>query len=100
METKSYLIYAPSATQRLVAQQNEDGSWLLSKEWRKSANEEWKQGKGISLPIVAGISTAKLLANVLIGKQETERVWEDVKRDSYTHKNYADTYNRGAVALG
>ena len=97
---KSYLIFASSSTQRLVASKNEDGSWLLSKEWRKSADEEWKCGKGILLPVISGISTATLLGNVLIGKQETERVWEDVKRDSYTHKNYQNAHYRGAAFVG
>ena len=45
-----FLIGQLSKTQRLVIQSNPNGSWLLSKEWRKLSNQPWIQGKGITLP--------------------------------------------------
>ena len=44
------VLFQTSSTQRVTATQNEDGSWLLSKEWRHNTNESWIQGKGITLP--------------------------------------------------
>ena len=65
MSTK-YLIHAFSSTQRLVATKKKPGDWLLTKEWRSNAKEEWKVGKGISLPRVADKSVANDLGYLLV----------------------------------
>ena len=44
------LLFQTSSTQRVTATQNEDGGWLLSKEWRHNIQEPWMQGKGITIP--------------------------------------------------
>lgn len=64
---KPQIICQTSNTQRVVAESHPDGSWLLSKEWRKNADEEWIQGKGISLPVINGQSTAQKLGRMLLG---------------------------------
>lgn len=44
------LLFQTSRTQRVTATRFDNGDWLLSKEWRKSVDDEWLQGKGIMLP--------------------------------------------------
>ena len=44
------LLFQTSRTQRVTATKNENGSWLLSKEWRHNDNEPWVQGKGFLVP--------------------------------------------------
>ena len=44
------VLHQYSLTQRLVIQSNSDGSWLLTKEWRKFSDQPWTLGKGILLP--------------------------------------------------
>lgn len=60
------LVHQPSSTQKVEAIRNEDGSWLISKYWRKSKNEEWQLGKGIEFPEKA----AKRLGNILTSNSE------------------------------
>lgn len=86
------LVHQSSSTQRLVAQSNEDGSWLLTKEWRKDKNDPWIQGKGISLPQAA---VAQKLGKLLTGDssnaewlEELENgVGENGKGDPRTHQS-------------
>lgn len=63
----AYLLYSMSDTQRVVAYEYESGEWLIAKEWRHSAIDNWTQGKGVFLPIVSGIKTSNLLGNLLLG---------------------------------
>ena len=44
------LLFQTSDTQRVTITKNEDGSWLLSKEWRHNNQEPWILGKGVLLP--------------------------------------------------
>ena len=60
------IVFQASNTQRVAVEPYPDGSWLLSKEWRKNADEDWVQGKGIHLPIVKGQSTAHKLGKILM----------------------------------
>ena len=46
---KETVIYTPSSTQKVMLTDFGDGSWLISKLWRKSAYDDWKIGKGILL---------------------------------------------------
>ena len=56
------LVHQPSNTQKIEAIRSEDGTWLISKYWRKSKEDEWQLGKGIEFPAQA----AKRLGNILI----------------------------------
>ena len=62
-----FVLFASSNTQRVTAQVNET-SVLLTKEYRKSTEEDWKIGKGIT------ISTSELifLGNLLRCESEDE----------------------------
>lgn len=68
------LIHQSSSTQRIVAQPNEDGSWLLSKEWRKQPDDPWIQGKGINLPYSY---VAQKLGRLLMGEKISGVEWLD-----------------------
>lgn len=89
------LVHQPSQTQRVVAQRNDDGSWVISKYWRKTANDEWTQGKGIELPIVDGKQTSQRLGKMLIadGKVDGVEVISDEFRGSgKSEPNKENTY--------
>lgn len=60
------IVFQASSTQRVVAEPYLDGSWLLSKEWRKQADDDWIQGKGIHLPVIEGQPTAVKLGRILL----------------------------------
>ena len=60
------IVFQASSTQRVVAEPYPDGSCLLSKEWRKQADDDWIQGKGIHLPVIDGQPTAFKLGRILL----------------------------------
>lgn len=60
------ILFQTSSTQRVTAESFPDGNWLLSKEWRKRADDDWIQGKGIQLPVINGQSTAFKLGWILL----------------------------------
>lgn len=60
------IIFQASSTQRVTVESYSDGSWLLSKEWRKQADDDWIQGKGIHLPVIDGQPTAIKLGRILL----------------------------------
>ena len=74
------LVHQYSSTQRIVAQKNDDGSWLISKYWRKSANEPWIMGKGIELPVIDGKQTSKRLGELLVSDGNLEG-FEEITED-------------------
>lgn len=44
------VLFENSNTQRVSVQINDNGSVLISKDWRKTPDGEWMQGKGINIP--------------------------------------------------
>ena len=44
------MLFQNSSTQRVSASRFDNGDWLLSKEWRKTSDNPWVQGKGILIP--------------------------------------------------
>lgn len=60
------IVFQTSDTQRVAVESYSDGSWLISKEWRKQADDDWIQGKGIHLPIINGQPTAYKLGQILM----------------------------------
>ena len=84
------LVHQYSATQRIVAQKNDDGSWLISKYWRKTANDAWIQGKGIELPVVGNVP--KRLGELLLNDGEVEG-YEDVTDDIYRGSEKSEPNN-------
>lgn len=60
------IVFQASSTQRVTVEQVDDGSCLLSKEWRKQADDDWIQGKGIHLPVIDGQPTAVKLGRILL----------------------------------
>lgn len=53
------VLFQSSDCQRVVATR-EGKAVLISKEWRKSASEDWQKGKGITLPETSLIDLASL----------------------------------------
>lgn len=49
-DNSKMILFTNSATQRVVAQATEQGTILISKEWRKTEQDEWTLGKGIEFP--------------------------------------------------
>lgn len=49
-DNSKMILFTNSATQRVVAQVTEQGNILISKEWRKTEQDEWTLGKGIEFP--------------------------------------------------
>lgn len=99
MSTK-YLIHNFSSTQRLVATKKKPGDWLLTKEWRANPNEEWKVGKGISLPNLGDRSVAGDLGYLLVNDGVVsgfhiidERTGES-KHEKNTHSRTKKTHSR------
>ena len=104
------LVHQYSSTQRIVAQKNDDGSWLISKYWRKTASDQWIQGKGIELPVIEGKQTSKRLGELLVSDGEIDG-FEDVTNEEYrgsekgepnenTNYGTAYTHNNRAFAMG
>ena len=102
------LVHQYSATQMVVAQKNDDGSWLISKYWRKGTSEPWKQGKGIELPVAGNVP--KRLGELLLSDGEIDG-FEDVTELNYAGSekgepnesaNYSESCsnNGPAVAVG
>ena len=101
------LVHQPSSTQRIVAQRNDDGTWIISKYWRKTADDEWVQGKGIELPVVNGKQTSKQLGQMLVadGKIDGVEIISDkgsVNSEPEENTNYstAYTYNNRTTSMG
>lgn len=76
------LVHQYSSTQRVVAQRNDDGSWLISKYWRKNSSESWTLGKGIELPVVDGKQVSRRLGELLVSDGNVSG-YEDVTKDEY-----------------
>lgn len=55
-----FILFENSDTQRVTAKVD-NGCVLISKEWRKSSNDEWMLGKGITCPINHIINLGKIL---------------------------------------
>lgn len=55
-----FILFENSDTQRVTAKVD-GGCVLISKEWRKSSNDEWTIGKGITCPINHLINLGKIL---------------------------------------
>ena len=55
-----FVLFSNSNTQRVAVEVNGD-SLLLSKEWRRTAQDEWKTGKGIEIPKQQLIKLIKIL---------------------------------------
>ena len=71
-----FVIFQSSNTQRVTANIHEqENEVLLNKEFRKSSDEDWKIGKGITLPKNKLI----LLGNYLSGK--TSDLPKDTKEE-------------------
>ena len=45
-----FVLFENSNTQRVSIQINDNGDMLLSKDWRRTPNCKWIQGKGINIP--------------------------------------------------
>lgn len=45
-----FVLFENSSTQRVSVQINDNGDVLISKDWRKTPDGEWIQGKGINIP--------------------------------------------------
>lgn len=78
------VIFQASNTQRVTAESYTDGSWLLSKEWRKQSGDDWIQGKGIYFPVINGQPSVIKLGQILL-KGAGEDGTSDPKED--THKS-------------
>ena len=87
------LVHQYSSTQRIVAQKNDDGSWLISKYWRKTADDPWIQGKGIELPVINGKQTSKRLGELLVADGEIEG-FENVTNDEYRGSEKSEPNNQ------
>lgn len=57
-----FVLFQNSNTQRITVNIQEDNTVLFSKEFRKSTLEEWKIGKGITVPINHIVFLGKLLS--------------------------------------
>lgn len=60
------IVFQTSDTQRVAIESYSDGSCLISKEWRKQADDDWIQGKGIHLPVIDDQPTAVKLGRILL----------------------------------
>ena len=91
-----YLVYQFSNTQRLVATKKKPGDWLLTKEWRTSAKEPWRIGKGIALPRVADGSIANDLGYLLVndGRVNGFKILDEVTGESKYDKENAHNRNK------
>ena len=101
------LVHQSSSTQRIVAQRNDDGTWIISKYWRKTVNDEWTQGKGIELPVVNGKQTSQQLGKMLVadGKIDGAKIIEDKgsvnsEPNKKTYNGTTYTYNSRTPSMG
>lgn len=57
------VLFVNSNTQRVTAEVNEDENWvLLSKEWRKTSEDDWNIGKGIKFQTSHLVNLGKILS--------------------------------------
>ena len=95
------LLFQSTNTQRITLTKNENGSWLISKEWRHNANEPWVQGKGITIPQRYVQSLGELLLSDGLGDVISRRGIEYIEDDEGVEKGdfnrgYKKNYNKGA----
>lgn len=60
VNTKKFVLFTRSSTQRVVVEVYED-SVLIAKEWRKFNVDDWIRGKGITIPRAHIIRLGKML---------------------------------------
>ena len=100
MEEIKLLLFQSSRTQRLTLTKNLDGSCLLSKEWRKTPNEEWIQGKGIMIPTQYVFPIGKLLASNVMESVIAEFGFDYLEHNEGVEKGdfkkEDKNYNKGA----
>ena len=103
-----FVLFENSSTQRVSVQINDNGDVLISKDWRKTLDSEWMQGKGISLPKQHADDLGELLTckdneklNSLLSKYQSSK--EASYHGSTKNPNTGgteDTYFAGGTELG
>ena len=76
------VLFQSSDTQRVAINIEKKDSLLISKEWRRNTNEDWKIGKSIEIPHDKLESVQKVLSEVnnYQGKANTEELVENLKK--------------------
>lgn len=75
------VLFQSSDTQRVAINIEKENSILISKEWRKNTNDDWKLGKSIEIPHDKLESVQKVLKEVNNhqGNNDVDRLVDNLK---------------------
>lgn len=86
-----FVLHTKSSTQRIVVEIQDSANVLLTKEWRKTSQDEWMMGKGMTIPIIRLVELGQILEQ--IGTVEGDKLLSNYEH--LQEGKYDNTTTRG-----